>query len=414
MRSDRALRIAQVAPLAESVPPRLYGGTERVIAWLTDELLELGHGVTLFASGDSVTRATLVPVWPRSLRLGRPRSDPNAALAALLDMVAYHADDFDVIHCHIDWVHLPLLERLSVPFLTTTHGRLDLPGLPAVARRFPRAPFVSISDNQRTVLAEANWLGTVYHGLPSDSLRPRYDSGGYLAFLGRLTPEKGPHVAIRLAHAANLPLRIAAKVPRGERGYFKEQLEPLIDGEQIQLAGEIDDRGKQDFLSNAAALLFPIDWPEPFGLVMIEAMACGTPVIAYRRGSVSEVVEDGVTGFIVDDEQAALQAINRLPATGSAPRPCGIRASVHRAPHGGGLRPALPDARGQVGEAGRSRERGGRGKIVNTINYVAIPRFVMMGSGGRISLAAPGKWGLLPAMYQRGGMTRYQIATASF
>jgi glycosyltransferase involved in cell wall biosynthesis len=313
MGSDRALRIAQVAPLAESVPPRLYGGTERVIAWLTDELLELGHDVTLFASGDSVTRATLVPVWPRSLRLGRPRSDPNAALAALLDMVAYHADDFDVIHCHIDWVHLPLLERLSVPFLTTMHGRLDLPGLPAVARRFPRAPFVSISDDQRTVLAEANWLGTVYNGLPTDSLRPRYDSGGYLAFLGRLAPEKGPHVAIRLAHAANLPLRIAAKVPRGERGYFKEQLEPLIDGEQIQLAGEIDDRGKQDFLSNAAALLFPIDWPEPFGLVMIEAMACGTPVIAYRRGSVSEVVEDGVTGFIVDDEQGALQAINRLP-----------------------------------------------------------------------------------------------------
>ena len=267
------------------------GFTERVIAWLTDELLELGHDVTLFASGDSVTRATLVPVWPRSLRLGRPRSDPIAALAALLDMVAHHADDFDVIHCHIDWVHLPLLERLSVPFLTTMHGRLDLPGLPAVARRFPRAPFVSISDNQRSVLAEANWLGTVYHGLPPDSLRPSYDSGGYLAFLGRLTPEKGPHVAIRLARAANLPLRIAAKVPRGERGYFKEQLEPLIDGEQIQLAGEIDDRGKQDFLSNAAALLFPIDWPEPFGLVMIEAMACGTPVIAYRRGSVSEVVE---------------------------------------------------------------------------------------------------------------------------
>jgi glycosyltransferase involved in cell wall biosynthesis len=168
-------------------------------------------------------------------------------------------------------------------------------------------------DDQRTVLAEANWLGTVYHGLPPDSLRPSYDSGGYLAFLGRLTPEKGPHVAIRVAHAANLPLRIAAKVPRGERGYFKEQLKPLIDGEQIQLAGEIDDRGKQDFLSNAAALLFPIDWPEPFGLVMIEAMACGTPVIAYRRGSVSEVVEDGVTGFIVDDEQGALQAINRLP-----------------------------------------------------------------------------------------------------
>ena len=307
------MRIAQVAPLAESVPPKLYGGTERVVSWLIEELVELGHDVTLFASGDSTTRAKLVPVWPRALRLGRPRSDPIAAQAALLDSVAEHAADFDVIHCHIDWLHLPLLSRLRVPFATTLHGRLDLPGLPAVIRRFPDAPFISISDNQRVPLDGANWLGTVYHGLPANSLRPSFESGGYLAFLGRFTAEKGPEAAIRISRAVGMPLRIAAKIPRGERGYFKEQLEPQIDGEQIRIIGEVDDRRKEDLLANATALLFPIDWPEPFGLVMIEAMACGTPVIAFRRGSVPEVVEDGLTGFIVDDEEDAVRAIERVP-----------------------------------------------------------------------------------------------------
>jgi glycosyltransferase involved in cell wall biosynthesis len=309
--ADR-LRIAQVAPLAESVPPKLYGGTERVVAWLSEELIALGHDVTLFASGDSATSARLVPAWPRALRLGRPKADPAVAEAALLELIGQHARQFDVIHCHINWTHLPLLTRLGVPFVTTLHNRLDTPGLPDAVSRFPTAPFISISNDQRTPLAGANWLGTIYHGLPADSLRPSLTAGSYLAFLGRLTAEKGPEAAIRLARAASMPLRIAAKVPRAERGYFKEQIEPLVDGKQIQLIGEVNERTKEDFLANAAALLFPIDWPEPFGLVMIETMACGTPVIAFRRGSVPEVVEHGVTGFIVDDEEQALQAIKQL------------------------------------------------------------------------------------------------------
>jgi glycosyltransferase involved in cell wall biosynthesis len=303
------MRIAQIAPLAESVPPKLYGGTERVVAWLVDELVELGHDVTLFASGDSVTRAKLHSVWPRALRLGRPRSDPIAAQTASLEAISRQAAEFDVIHAHIDWLHLPLLSRLGVPFVTTMHGRLDLPGLPDVVRCFPGAPFVSISNNQRGPLGNANWLGTVYHGLPADMFRPGFEGGSYLAFL---TAEKGPETAIRIARAAGMPLHIAAKVPRGERRYFKERLEPQIDGDQVRLIGEVNDEAKQKFLANAAALLFPIDWPEPFGLVMIEAMACGTPVIAFRSGSVPEVVDDGVTGFVVDGEAEAVRAIGRL------------------------------------------------------------------------------------------------------
>jgi glycosyltransferase involved in cell wall biosynthesis len=306
------MRIAQVAPLAESVPPKLYGGTERVVAWLIDELIDLGHDVTLFASGDSKTKAKLVSAWPRALRLGRPRSDPVAAQAVLLETVATQAADFDVVHAHIDWLHLPLLSRLNVPFVTTFHGRLDLPGLPDVVRRFPRAPFVSISDNQRIPLRDANWLATIYHGLPPGSLKPRSQRGDYLAFLGRLTAEKGPEAAIRIARVTGLPLRIAAKVPRGERGYFSQTLEPQIDGSHISLTGEVNDATKEDFLAHARALLFPIDWPEPFGLVMIEAMACGTPVIAFRAGSVPEVIDDGVTGFVVDSEAEAIDAIGRL------------------------------------------------------------------------------------------------------
>ena len=306
------MRIAQVAPLAESVPPKLYGGTERVVAWLVDELVSLGHEVTLFASGDSKTSAQLHAVWPQALRLGRRRTDPMAAQAALMEAVARRATDFDVIHVHIDWLHLPLLSRLAVPFLTTCHGRMDLPGFPEVVSSFPDAPFVSISDNQRLPLREANWLGTVYHGLPPGLFRPSFEAGSYLAFLGRLTAEKGPEAAIRIARAAKMPLRIAAKVPRGERSYFKEKLEPQIDGKHVQLSGEVNDRTKQQFLANAAALLFPIDWPEPFGLVMIEAMACGTPVIAFRSGSVPEVIDDGVTGFVVPGEAEAVEAIGRL------------------------------------------------------------------------------------------------------
>ncbi|MBI5263544.1 MAG: glycosyltransferase family 4 protein [Bradyrhizobium sp.] len=306
------MRIAQFAPLAESVPPRLYGGTERVVAWLVDELVELGHEVTLFASGDSRTRGNLHAVWPRALRLGRPRSDPMAACTAMLEAIMRHADEFDVIHAHTDWLHLPVLSRLGIPFLTTMHGRLDLPWVADVVRLFPGAPFVSISNNQRLPLAHANWSGTVYHGMPPDLLHPRYEPGSYLAFLGRLTSDKGPECAIRIARAAGVPLHIAAKVPRDETRYFKERLEPQIDGKQVQLIGEVGDRRKQEFLGGAAALLFPINWPEPFGLVMIEAMACGTPIIAFRAGSVPEVVDDGVTGFVVDSEEDAVHAINRL------------------------------------------------------------------------------------------------------
>jgi glycosyltransferase involved in cell wall biosynthesis len=306
------MRIAQVAPLAESIPPKLYGGTERVVAWLIEELVKLGHDVTLFASGDSRTSAKLVSVWPRALRLGRPRSDPMAAQAALLESVAERADDFDVIHAHIDWLHLPLLSRLAVPFVTTPHGRLDLPGLKDVVRCFPAAPFVSISDNQRLPLPEAKWLGTVYHGLPVNSFRPSFQAGNYLAFLGRLAPDKGAHVAIQIARAAGMPLRIAAKFPRAEGRYIKEKIEAQIDGDQIRLIGEVNDETKERFLAGAAALLFPIDWPEPFGLVMIEAMACGTPVIAFKSGSVPEVIDDGVTGFIVEGPDQATAAIRRV------------------------------------------------------------------------------------------------------
>jgi glycosyltransferase involved in cell wall biosynthesis len=306
------MRIAHIAPLAESVPPKLYGGTERVVSWLVDELVELGHKVTLFASGDSTTRANLHPVWPRALRLGRPRTDPNLACALLLEAISRRAREFDVIHSHIDWLHLPVLTRLEIPFLTTMHGRLDLPGIPEALREFRDACFVSISDNQRAPVKGANWCGTVYHGLPVGQFRPSYEPGSYLAFLGRLTAEKGPEDAIRIARAAGMPLRIAAKVPRGEAAYFKKHLKPQIDGAEVQLIGEVDERGKQPFLSGAAALLFPIKWPEPFGLVMIEAMACGTPVIAYRAGSVPEVVDHGVTGFIVDDEEEAVQAVKNL------------------------------------------------------------------------------------------------------
>lgn len=306
------MRIAQIAPLAESVPPQLYGGTERVIAWLIDELVDLGHDVTLFASSDSRTRAKLEPVWPHAFRLGRTHTDPVAVQAVLLEAMAARAKEFDVVHCHIDWLHLPLLRRSGVPFLTTLHGRLDIPGLPEVVRRFPDAPFVSISNNQRLPLPDANWLGTVYHGLPPGSLHPRVESGSYLAFLGRLTREKGPEAAMRIARSAGMPLRIAAKVPKRDRGYFKEQLAPMIDGREVQLIGEVNDQTKGAFLAGAAALLFPIDWPEPFGLVMIEAMACGTPVIAYERGSVPEVIDDGVTGFIVKSEEEAVRAVKRL------------------------------------------------------------------------------------------------------
>jgi len=307
------MHIAEIAPLAESVPPSHYGGTERVVSWLADELVSLGDKVTLFASGGSKTKAELVAVSPKPLRLSRPAIDPISALAASLDSVARRADEFDVIHCHVDWIHIPLLRCLGRPFVTTLHGRLDLPHMHSLVAGLADAPFVSISNNQRAPLSELNYVATIYHGLPERLLLPNLQAGGYLAFLGRFTPEKGPDIAIRLARRSNLPLRIAAKIPRMQTHYFKEQIEPLLDGDRVEFVGEVDERQKQEFLGNAMAVLVPIDWPEPFGLVMIEAMACGTPVIAWRRGSVPEIIEHGVTGFIVDSEAEAIDAIERIP-----------------------------------------------------------------------------------------------------
>lgn len=306
------MRIAQIAPLAESVPPRLYGGTERVVSWLTEELVRLGHEVTLFASGDSLTSARLVSVWPRAMRLSFPAPDVYAPYGVLLAELAREAARFDMIHCHTDWLHIPMLHCLGARFLTTLHGRLDLSYIRKTIRTFSEAPFVSISHSQRTPVPEINWQGTVYHGMPTNSLEPCYEPDEYLAFLGRITPDKGPEAAIRLAKAAGRSLRIAAKIPRAESRYFRERIEPMLDGGDVEFIGEVDDRTKGGFLGRAAALLFPIDWPEPFGLVMIEAMACGTPVIAARRGSVPEIIENGVTGFVVDNEQEALAAINQL------------------------------------------------------------------------------------------------------
>jgi glycosyltransferase involved in cell wall biosynthesis len=308
------MRIAQLAPLAEAVPPKLYGGTERVVSWLTEELIEMGHEVTLFASGDSITNAVLEPCSRRALRLDSNSCDPMIAYGVTLARIGDLAPRFDAVHSHIDWVHVPLLRRLGVPFVTTLHGRLDLPDLNGSFENcFAKAPYVSISNAQRAPLPQAHWIGTVYHGLPKNLLKANYTpDGGYLAFLGRITPEKGPEIAIQLAHAAGIPLKIAAKVDRVDQAYFDTKVRSLIDGKEIEFIGEIDESQKAAFLGNAAALLFPICWPEPFGLVLIEAMACGTPVIAFRSGSVPEIIEDGSTGFVVNSHREALNAIDRV------------------------------------------------------------------------------------------------------
>jgi glycosyltransferase involved in cell wall biosynthesis len=306
------MRIAQIAPLVESVPPPLYGGTERVVSWLTEELVALGHEVTLFASGDSVTEAVLEPIVPRSLRLaGIHNSTPYNLI--MLDRVAARHEEFDVLHFHIDFFHYPIFRRLAHKTLTTTHGRQDLPELPDIYRAFPHMPLVSISNHQRKPVPPVNWRGTIYHGLPEGLLQEGRGAGGYLAFLGRICPEKGILPAIEIARRADLPLKVAAKIDPVDQKYFESQVRPVLDrSPHVEFIGEIGDGEKSEFLGSAKALLFPISWPEPFGLVMIESMACGTPVIAFNCGSVPEIMEDGLTGFVVADVDGAVAATARL------------------------------------------------------------------------------------------------------
>ena len=306
------MRIAQVAPLIESVPPQLYGGTERVVAFLTDELVRQGHAVTLFASGDSTTTAKLVPVCPRALRFGGTGRDDLAPHLLMLEQVAKRAHEFDVIHFHLAQLHFPVVRRLAAPHVTTLHGRLDIPELEPLYREFMDVPVVSISNAQRSPLPDAGWVGTVYHGLPLGLLKFHRRHHGYLAFLGRISPEKGIDRAIAIATACGIPLRVAAKVDRADRDYYEQHIRQLLDTPLVEFVGEIDDRQKSAFLGGAVALLFPIDWPEPFGLVMIEALACGVPVVAFRAGSVPEVIDHGVTGFVVDSVEEAVEATGRV------------------------------------------------------------------------------------------------------
>ncbi|NVO16948.1 MAG: glycosyltransferase family 4 protein [Rhodoplanes sp.] len=307
------MKIAQVAPLYESVPPRLYGGTERIVSYLTEELVKLGHDVTLFASGDSMTSAELVPCVPTALRLNRAVRDPIPYFMLMLDRLCRVAEKFDVIHFHIDQLQFPLFRPIAGRTLTTLHGRQDSPDLMALYAGFPEMPLISISNAQRAPIPNANFAATVLHGLPIDLLRPAINPrGGYLAFLGRISPEKGLDRAIALASTFGIPLKIAAKVDKADEAYFRETIEPLLDRPGIEFIGEINERAKSAFLGEALALLFPIDWPEPFGLVMIEAMACGTPVLAFRNGSVPEIIEDGVTGYIVSTMDEAMSALPKV------------------------------------------------------------------------------------------------------
>jgi glycosyltransferase involved in cell wall biosynthesis len=307
------MRIAQIAPLHEAVPPQFYGGTERVVSYLTDALVDLGHDVTLFASGDSHTKATLEAVWPRALRLDPAIRDAVAPHMLLLEKVREVAHEFDVLHAHLDYLPFSLFSQLGVPFVTTLHGRLDLPELQPVFNTFPKVPVISISNSQRLPLPQANWLDTIYHGLPKNLLTPQPDKEPeYLAFLGRISQEKGVDTAIRIAVQSGLPLRIAAKVDKADSVYFTTTIQPLLSQPRVEFVGEISEAQKPAFLSGAKALLFPIDWSEPFGLVMIEAMACGTPVIAFNRGSVPEVIDHGLTGYICEDVQGAVGALRRL------------------------------------------------------------------------------------------------------
>ena len=295
------MRIAQVAPLTERVPPHLYGGTERIVSYLSEELIRQGHDVALFASGDSLTDGQLIAACERSLRLDPQCTNYLIPHLLQLNQVLQNAASFDVVHFHTDYLHFPLAQRLGRPHVTTLHGRLDLPELATLFNEFAEVPLVSISNSQRAPLPWSNWQGTVYHGLPADLYDVSRSEGQYLAFLGRISPEKRVDRAIEIAKRARIKLKIAAKVDPADSDYMETEIRPLLDDPLVELVGEVSDVEKRRFLANAYALLFPIDWVEPFGLVMIEAMACGTPTIAFRRGSVPEIIENGVTGFVVDD-----------------------------------------------------------------------------------------------------------------
>jgi len=307
------MRIAQVAPLYESVPPRHYGGTERVVSWLTEELVALGNDVTLFASADSLTSARLRAGCAQGLRTAPNCVDPMPYHLLMLEQVLRRASDFDVVHFHIDYMHFPASRRQNLCHVSTLHGRLDIPDLAPFYAEFQEMPVISISLEQRRPLPWLNWAGNVYHGLPHDLFAARFEPGAYLAFIGRISPEKRPDRAIEIAKRTGIPLKIAAKVDRADREYFEAQIKPLLNHPLIEYIGEIGDREKGEFLGNALACLVPIDWPEPFGITMIEAMACGTPVIAYRHGSVPEVIADGLTGFIVSSMDEAVAAVERIP-----------------------------------------------------------------------------------------------------
>jgi glycosyltransferase involved in cell wall biosynthesis len=306
------MKIAQVAPLIESVPPKAYGGTERVVHYLTEALVRMGHEVTLFASGDSRTSGKLVPIVDRSLRLHPAKPDPLIWHTLMVDRVRELAASFDVIHLHIDTLPLPLMSRCVVPSLTTMHGRLDLPDLKPLYRRFRNHPLVSISDSQRSPIPWANWLGTVHHGLPQDLYTYHPQPHEYFAFVGRVSPEKGLDRAIQIAIACDTPIHIAAKVDKADVEYYEKVIEPMLDHPLVTFIGEIGEGAKNDFIGNAKAFLMPVDWPEPFGLVIIEALACGTPVIAYGCGAIPELLDDGVTGFIVNDLHQAIAAARRI------------------------------------------------------------------------------------------------------